>query len=147
MRLKRKDPEKAVVGLPSISDAEREVMKVFWDRAQPLAARDVYGGLPAGHRWAYRTVKTLLSRLVAKGALAFEEVGNAYLYRPLCSRDQITREEVRGFVERVLGGSLVPVLAHFIESGDLSDEEIDRARRLLEEKKGRATSKSSKRGK
>ena len=56
---------------PSISNAEWEVMKVLWNRGG-LAARDVYAALPEGHGWAIKTVKTLLSRLVAKGVVEYE---------------------------------------------------------------------------
>ena len=68
-----------------LSPAEWEIMKIFWDRG-PLAARDVYAQLPKKRGWAYKTVKTLLSRLVAKEALAYDQVGNSYLYRPAVDR-------------------------------------------------------------
>jgi len=120
---------------PSISNAEWEVIRALW-RNGAMAARDVYAALPEGHGWAYKTVKTLLSRLVAKGAVEYEQVGNSYLYRPVFTREQMTRKEVRGFVDRVLEGSLMPLLAHFIEERDLDDEEIDQLTRLVE-KEGR----------
>jgi BlaI family penicillinase repressor len=123
----RKKPD----ALPSVSNAEWEVLKPLWDHG-PLAARDVYAALPAGHGWAIKTVKTLLARLVAKGAIAYEQVGNSYLYRALYSRDQLTREEVRGFVDRVLEGSIAPLLAHFISERKLSEEELARLRDLIE---------------
>ncbi len=65
----------------ALSPAEWEIMKVFWDLG-PMAARDVYAALPRDCSWAYKTVKTLLSRLVAKEALAYDQIGNSYLYRP-----------------------------------------------------------------
>ncbi len=116
--------------MPSISNAEWLVMKTLW-KGDALAARDVYARLPEGHGWAYKTVKTLLSRLVAKGAIGYEQVGNSYLYRATHSREQVTRHEVRDFVDRVLDGSALPVLAHFIEQGNLSDEEIAGLREML----------------
>lgn len=125
--------------IPSVSNAEWEIMKVFWDHGQ-LASRDVYAALPEGHGWAPKTVKTLLSRLVAKGALTYEPIGNSYLYRAACTREQVTRREVRSFVDRVLEGSLRPVLAHFIEERTLTEEELADLRRLLDappRKKGR----------
>jgi len=115
---------------PQISNAEWEVMKVLWDRG-PMAARDVYDALPAGHGWAVKTVKTLLSRLVAKGALAYEQVGNAYLYRAAVGREQVIRREVRGFVDRVLDGSLLPMLTYFIHAGDITDEEAEHLESML----------------
>ncbi len=129
--------------LPSISNAEWEVMKPLWEKG-PMAARDVYAALPEGHGWAYKTVKTLLSRLVAKGALDYEEIGNSYLYRAVYSRDQITRKEMRKFIDRVTDGALGPVLAHFVKERNLSEKEIARLRQLLDEKEHQAKSKSKK---
>src|SRR5512137_2757968 len=115
---------------PSISNAEWEVMRALW-QGGAMAARDVYAALPEGHGWAYKTVKTLLSRLVAKGAVEYEQVGNSYLYRPVYTREQMTRKEVKGFVDRVLEGSLTPLLAHFIEERDLDQEELEQLTLLV----------------
>lgn len=115
---------------PSISAAEMEVIKTLWDNG-PLAARDVFLALPEDHGWAYKTVKTLLARLVAKGAVTYEQIGNSYLYEAACSREQVTLSEVAGFVDRVLDGSVMPIL-HFIDNArDLSEEELDRLENLL----------------
>jgi BlaI family transcriptional regulator, penicillinase repressor len=119
---------------PSLSPAEWEVMKVLWDTG-PLAARDVYKRLPSGHAWAYKTVKTLLSRLVAKGALAYDQIGNSYLYRSAIDREHATRQEVRSVFQRVISEACSPVLAHFIEEADLSDEDIRELKQLLDQKR------------
>ena len=119
--------------LPSLSRTEWAVMKTFWDNG-PLAARDVYAKLPENHGWAVKTVKTMLTRLVAKGALDYEQVGNSYLYRAVFTRERMTRKEMKGFIDRVLDGSLAPVLAHFIEERELSENEIAALQKLLEQK-------------
>lgn len=131
--------------LPAISNAEWEVMKVLWDDG-PMAARDVFAALPSGHGWAYKTVKTLLSRLAAKGAISYEQIGNSYLYRAAYSRNQVTRREVRGFVRRVLDGSSFSLLTRFIEDQDLSSDEIAQLQHLLGEKEKKAASKPAKKG-
>lgn len=118
----------------ALAPTEWEVMKILWEEG-PLAARDVFAALPAEKDWAYKTVKTLLARLVAKGALEYDEIGNSYLYRAAVQREQMTRQEVRGLFERIRGATLSPVLAHFIEEANLSDEEIKRLGELLEEKR------------
>ena len=117
--------------IPSVTDAEWEIMNVVWEHG-PLAARDVYARLPKANNWAYKTAKTLLSRLVAKGVLGYEQIGNSYLYHAACTREQVTRHEVRSFVSRVLQGSLRPVLAHFIEERNLSAEEVADLKKLLD---------------
>ena len=116
---------------PAISNAEWEVMKVLWEQG-PLAARDVIGSLPGSVEWAPKTVKTLLSRLVAKGALSYEQVGNSYVYRASCTRDEVTHQETRGFVERVFGGSVAPLVAHFLREHKLTDAEVEELKQLLE---------------
>ncbi len=118
----------------ALSPAEWEVMKVFWDHG-PLAARDVFGKLPEDHGWAYKTVKTLLSRLVAKEALAYDQIGNSYLYRPIVDRGRLTRSEVRSVFERLSSEAASPIVAQFIEEADLSDEDIKRLKRLLDQKR------------
>jgi BlaI family transcriptional regulator, penicillinase repressor len=123
--------EKHVPELPTVSNAEWEIMKVLWD-CGPLAARDIYAKLPKQREWAYKTAKTLLARLVAKGALTYEQIGNSYLYRVCCTRDQVTRQEVRSFVDRVLEGSLGPIVAHFAEERSLTDNDIDELKKIIE---------------
>ncbi|MCA9229140.1 MAG: BlaI/MecI/CopY family transcriptional regulator [Planctomycetales bacterium] len=118
----------------SLSGAEWEVMKVIWERG-PSAARDVYAALPEEVNWASKTVKTLLSRLVAKGALDYEQIGNSYLYRAVVERSQMTRHEVRGVLGRVMGAAVSPVLANFIEEAELSDKEIGQLKKLLDSKR------------
>ena len=112
---------------PQISGAEWEVMKVLWEAA-PLTGAEVaerIGGHP-------KTIKTLLGRLVKKGALRFREEGNRYLYRPVFPREKFVAEESRSFLERVFGGEATPALVHFVENVDLTDEEIQELRELLE---------------
>jgi BlaI family transcriptional regulator, penicillinase repressor len=123
---------------PALSPAEWEVMKTLWD-AGPLDARGVFAALPADSNWAYPTVKTFLSRLVAKGAVDYDQVGNSYLYRAAVPRDQMTRQEVRSLFDRVVGAAASPVLAHFIDEADLSDEDIRKLQQLLDEKRKQRT--------
>lgn len=119
---------------PALSPAEWEVIKTLWDHG-PLDARSVFAALEGDSDWAYQTVKTLLSRLVAKGAVDYDQVGNSYLYRAAVAREEMTRQEVRSVFDRVLGAAVSPVLAHFIDEADLSDEDIRQLQRLLDEKR------------
>ena len=130
----------------ALSGAEWEVMKVIWDTG-PLAARDVYSALPNETNWAYKTVKTLLSRLVAKGALEYDQIGNSYLYRAAVAREQMTRQEMRGLFSRVMGAALSPVLLHFIEEAELSDDDLAELQQLLDAKRSEADSNAKTRKK
>ena len=119
---------------PALSPAEWEVMKTLWERG-PLNARSVFDALANEREWAYQTVKTLLSRLVAKGAVEYDQVGNSYLYRAAVTRAEMTRQEVRSVFDRVVGAAVSPVLAHFIDEAELSDDDIRTLQQLLDEKR------------
>lgn len=130
----------------ALSPAEWEVMKTLWDGG-PLDARGVFAALPGGHNWAFQTVKTLLSRMVVKGAVAYDQVGNSYLYRAAVAREELTRHEVQSVLDRVVGTAVSPVLAHFIDEANLSNEEIQKLKRLLDEKRKKRGTGKGQRGK
>ncbi len=118
---------------PQISDAEWEVMKVLW-KTSPLTATEVAEEVCERMSWHPKTVKTLLSRLVKKGALRFKEEGNRYLYRPAVARERFIEQESASFVDRVFGGNAAPMLLHFVEKTELSDRDIEELRAILERK-------------
>ncbi|MCL2624499.1 MAG: BlaI/MecI/CopY family transcriptional regulator [Planctomycetaceae bacterium] len=118
---------------PTISPAEWEIMETFW-RHGPLAARDVFAQLPAEKSRDIKTVRTLLSRLVEKGALGYDQIGNSYLYRAEYTRDQLICGEVRSVANRVLDGSVSALFANFIREEELTPAEIKQLRQLLDEK-------------
>lgn len=136
-------PKKPAPQSPALSKTEMEVMKPLWD-AGPMAARDVHAALGGTSRWTINTVKTLLSRLVAKGAVTYEQIGNSYLYRAAIARERVANSEVSGLLGRLMDGAVAPLLAHFIRDADLSESEIQELRALLDEKKQRPS--SSRRG-
>ena len=117
--------------VPQISDAEWDVMKVVWDR-QPVPASDVVERLAAERGWAPRTVKTMLNRLVAKGALAYDVEGKRFLYRAAVKREACVRHESRSFLSRVFGGAVAPAVVHFLEHTKLTPDEVEQLRRILE---------------
>jgi BlaI family transcriptional regulator, penicillinase repressor len=121
--------------MPSISQAEWEVMSVVWDRApQTVTAGDIVDPLVPRHGWSPRTVKTMLNRLVKKGALGFKAEGKRYLYHAKVTREQCIREESRSFLDRVFGGEAGPMLNYFVQSVKLSPAEIEELRKLLKNK-------------
>lgn len=118
---------------PSISDAEWEVMRIVWARS-PIAASEIVAALAPARSWSPHTIKTMLNRLVKKGALTFKGEGKRYLYFPKATQAQCTREESRSFLDRVFGGAVGPMLNHFVSSHKLSPEEIAQLKALLERK-------------
>jgi BlaI family transcriptional regulator, penicillinase repressor len=117
-----------------ISAAEWRVMEVVWGRKAATAA-EVIAALAESSRWGSRTVRTLLARLVAKGALAAAADGNRYVYRPRVTRGRCVRDESRSFVRRVFAGDTAELLVHFLREADLPPERVDELRRLLDEKR------------
>ncbi len=118
---------------PRISVAEWEVMKVLWAH-DPLSANQVIDALASTTDWHPKTVRTLLTRLVDKGVLGKEKQDGLYVFTPRVEETACVRDESRSFLDRCFGGSLHPMLAHFLEHEDPSDDEIAELRRLLDEK-------------
>ncbi len=115
-----------------ISDAEHEVMEVLWAEA-PLDAQGVAHRLAERQAWTLATVKTLLSRLLAKGAVVHEESGRKFLYRPAFAREAYVAGEGRRLVDRLFGGKLSPLVAHLAEREALTADDIAEIEALLRE--------------
>lgn len=115
-----------------ISDAESTVMEVLWQR-HPLGADEVVAALAESTQWQEPTIKTLLNRLLNKGAVSAEKQGRRYLYAPVLQREQWLLGESRGMLERLFGGRVAPLVAHFSEHHQLSAGDIADLRKLLEE--------------
>lgn len=116
----------------AISDAEAVIMEVLWQR-HPLAAEEVFAAVRAGNDWAEPTVKTLLNRLLNKGAVVAAKEGRRYLYSPAIARTQWVDQQSAGLLDRVFGGRFAPLVAHFSERGKLSAEDIAALKRLVRE--------------
>jgi len=117
-----------------ISEAEHAVMEVLWRRS-PRNAAQVCDHLCAARDWSIPTVKTLLARLVAKGALATRPDGRRFLYTPLLERSDYVGTEIRRLVDRLFGGRAAPLLVHLVQSEPLSPQDIAEIERLLAELK------------
>jgi len=121
--------------LPKISAAEWEVLKVVWEQPA-LSAGEIADKLSLQKDWHPRTIKTLLARLVKKGALDYKADGNRYLYAPKVRKDDVIKQESQSFLERVFDGVTVPMLAHFVKTAKMSPDEIQQLKQILAEKEG-----------
>jgi predicted transcriptional regulator len=115
-----------------ISEAESIVMDVLW-RQQPLAAEDVVAALAESRQWQEATIKTLLNRLLNKGAITAEKDGRRYLYTPVLKREDWLIGESENLLDRLFDGRVAPLVAHFSQHRKLSRKDIAELRRLLEE--------------
>jgi BlaI family transcriptional regulator, penicillinase repressor len=115
-----------------ISEAESIVMEELW-RTHPLGAEEIAQATAASQSWQVATVKTLLNRLLKKKAIAAEQDGRRYLYRPLLQRADYVHATSKSLLDRLFDGRVAPLVAHFSEQRKLSSKDIAELRRLIEE--------------
>lgn len=114
-----------------ISGAESQVMEALWDQS-PRTAEEIATVVGPEQDWTEATVKTLLNRLLKKNAVAAERDGRRFLYRPLLSRDAYVQSESQGLLDRLFDGRLAPLVSHFSQQSQLSDEDIAELKRVIE---------------
>ncbi len=116
----------------TISEAESVVMEALWQQ-HPLTAEEVVAVLLHQQDWQEATVKTLLNRLLKKGAIRAEKDGRRFLYSPLLKREQWVLSESKGFLDRMFDGKITPLVAHFSQQKKLSKQDIADLKRLIAE--------------
>jgi predicted transcriptional regulator len=120
-----------------ISEAESVVMDVLWrasaTRGAGVPADAVVAALAEARDWQEPTIKTLLNRLLKKGAIKASKDGRRYLYTPVLERRDWVLGESQGLLERLFDGRVAPLVAHFSEHRKLSPKDIAELRKLLEE--------------
>lgn len=114
-----------------ITDAEAVVMEVLWQQA-PRSTEDIVAAVGPGHDWQPGTVKSLLNRLLRKQAIKAEPDGRRYLYHPLITRDAYLSAESEGLLDRLFGGRVAPLVAHFSAHRRLTPRDIAELRKLLD---------------
>jgi BlaI family transcriptional regulator, penicillinase repressor len=115
-----------------ISEGEHAVMEVLWADS-PLTAAEVAERVDPARGWSESTIKTMLARLLAKGALRHEEDGRRYLYSPAVERDDYAARETRRLVDRLFGGRAAPLVAQLAQEEALSETDIAELEALLKE--------------
>jgi predicted transcriptional regulator len=115
-----------------ISAAESVVMQALWRRA-PLSADEITSEVAEANGWTEATVKTLINRLLKKGAVAATKDGRRYLYRPKLGREAYVAAESAGLVDRLFDGRLAPLVSHFSRTRKLSAQDIAELKKLIEE--------------
>lgn len=112
------------------SESEMQVLSALWEDA-PQTAAELTARIGKINGWTQATVKTLLARLVQKGAVTAEADGRRYLYRPAVERAEAVGEESQRFVDRLFGGRVSPMIAHLAEREALTDTDIAEIEALL----------------
>lgn len=116
-----------------ISEAESRVMDVLWHASAPQSAESIVAAIAHAQGWQEATIKTLLNRLLKKKAIAATRDGRRYLYRAITRRGDYVHAESKGLLDRLYGGRVAPLVAHFCERSRLSKKDIAEIRALIEE--------------
>ena len=112
------------------SESEMQVLAALWEDA-PQSATDLADSVGVANGWTLATVKTLVARLVQKGAVTAQAEGRRYLYRPAVERSEAVGDESQRFVDRLFGGRVSPLIAHLADREALSDTDIAEIEALL----------------
>ena len=113
-----------------VSDAEAVIMQTLWER-NPLSADEVISAVSSQQAWQEVTVKTLLNRLLKKGAVNATLEGRRYFYSPVLKREQWISAESKGFLDRMFNGKVAPLVAHFSERNKLTKADIAELKLLI----------------
>ena len=114
---------------------ELELMKIVWRHDGPVTVRDVYEALRASRPVAYTTVMTSLKTLEQKGHLKATQQDRANVYRPAKPKQQVIREMVREFVDRVFNGAGQPLVVHMLEDDQISESELREITKMMGKKR------------
>ncbi len=117
----------------NISDSEWEIMKIIW-KTPNCTAMEIIEQLKDSQKWKPKTVKALISRLISKNIIGFEQSSREYKYYSLLSEEECRKTENRSFLHRVYSGSLKSMLLNFIEEENLTKEDIEELKYLLNER-------------
>jgi predicted transcriptional regulator len=120
---------------PTLTDAEVRLMNVLWKQGSATVA-EVVAALPKSNLVAYNTVQTILHILETKGYVAHEQVGRAFVYRPLIEQTAARRGALAHLMKALFDGSPSLVVANLLEDEHLSPVEVERLKRLIEKGKG-----------
>lgn len=113
-----------------ISDAESQIMEALWRKA-PLSPDEIIDAVGPANDWAPGTVRTLITRLLKKKAMAGSRGPNGYLYRPLIKRTDYVQAESKGLLDRLFQGEVAPLVAHFAEHRKLTAKDVRKLKALL----------------
>lgn len=115
-----------------ITEAEALVMDALW-REAPRSADEIVSDVLTRQPWGEATVKTLINRLLKKKAIKSERADGRHQYRPLVARSDYVQDESQNLLDRLFGGELSPLVAHFAQHRKLKPDEVARLKKLIED--------------
>ena len=117
----------------SIGDAELIIMKALWKANKPLNSQAI-GEKVAHKNWKRTTISTFLTRLVEKGAIQSEKIGNSYYYTPLISNSDYRKAQTKNLIKNLYNGSVLDFAVSLFEDEKLSKEDIKELKAIFENK-------------
>lgn len=116
--------------LPKLTKLELQIMEALW-RGGALSIREIQEAFPERGRPAYTTIQTTVYRLEAKNAVRrVKKISNAHIFEAVVSRNAAQRRLIDDLLA-LFGGRTQPVMAHLIESGKLTLDDVKEAERVL----------------
>lgn len=119
--------------LVPLSPAETEILRLVWNQ-KTATVQEVFDSLPPDRQITYATVQTLLRRLEKKGYVFHTVQGKAHVFRPAAQQKDVIGSAVLSFLDRLFGGDPVPLIQYLAENKDLSKEDIEKLRNILDSK-------------
>jgi len=117
----------------TISESEREVMKVLWDY-KSATVREIRERLAAaGRRWAHTTINTLLTRLEQKHCVTCDRSGFSHVFTAAVSRDELMKLQLTSLADNFFNGTRVPLMLALVDGQKFSDDEIEQFRDLIDQ--------------
>lgn len=117
-----------------ISDSEWEVMRVIWNE-KCSDAKGIYDVLGVAKNWKMATIKTLLGRLVKKGALSTEQEGKKFLYRPLVNEMQVIQDATTELLAHICAKKMGQTISEMLSQVELTEKDIQEINEQLAKKK------------
>jgi BlaI family penicillinase repressor len=119
-----------------LTESEWQIMNALWQQ-HPATARELAERLPAEVKWAYTTIKTMLTRLVTKKAVSERKRANTSLYEPLVSRDKARRSAMRSLLDQAFEGAVEPMLDFLADDRKLTKKQRRQLLALLQEEEAK----------
>ena len=120
------------MALPKLTKLELQIMEALWTKGA-LAIREIQEAFPSKNRPAYTTIQTTVYRLEEKKALhRVKKISNAHIFEALVTRDRARGKLIDDLLS-LFGGRAQPVMAHLVETGKLTLDDVQETEKLIRE--------------
>ena len=124
----------SVPNAEAITDAEWKIMDVLWSHS-PASSSEIVEMLQKTTEWSPKTIRTLLTRLISKGFVCVNDASNPWVYEPAVARQKCVQQKTKSFIDRIFNGSANLMFLQFVKEQDLTTEQIEEFKQILDKKK------------